>query len=581
MNKLQTIVEHDWLPFTAHKVTNARIVWAEHRLAKSHEKTETIKKIDNLFLQNNAYAIQSTACFENVEFDNQNSKTLVAERYGGPGVGSNGGGARCGNWGNVQLKGIGANYMAGDHGDYVHKYGGLDAPLAIVETIYTHTLSRVLPLGTVKIHGLIFVGEKTGYNIEKDEPCWGLIMVRDKCIRPAHFMRAPSFNPHKKYKHLLVGDLGRVRLLNKRIANTLKDHNEFIALLGKYLQNCANQFAFARAARIMHGSATASNISVDGRWLDVPLSSFVGGGTNYKMASIFYDEHVDPLSWALELLHGYGKYNNVVLNPKPLTDYYYEQFYAHFRYYIGFVLGFSLDSSKGFNTESWNFVTGLFYQVIHSGKSICMYRAVPNPKDPVHALIAALFLSTASSAMAETDFKTAGISEENTINGVQHFSTIMAQAFSFQSAEVTKISKRSFRLSSALYALKRAYLSEVFYLPAIDAEVRALISTKTPEDIAPLINSYRDLTDWIFEEDTDTICLFKSSELQISYFKNTERYELSIEPNTSAHFNSFSSLFDAIQELDEEIICINNFNFKTYFESLHRVIPLIETESLT
>jgi hypothetical protein len=580
MNELQLIAEHDWLPFTAHKLTNTRIVWAEHRLAKSDVCKETIKEIDKLFLQNNAYAIQSTECFESVEFDNQDSKTLVAERYGGPGVGSNGGGARCGNWGDVQLKGIGANYMAGDHGDYVHKYGGLDAPLAIVETIYTYTLNKVLPLGAVKIHGLIFVGENTGYNIEKDEPCWGLIMVRDKCIRPAHFMRAPLFKPHSKHKQILVGDVGRMRILNKRIANALENHNEFIALLGKYLQNCANQFDFARAARIMHGSVTASNISVDGRWLDVPLSSFVDGGINYKMASIFYDEHIEPLSWAIELLHSYGKYNNIVLNPKPLTDYYNEQFYAHFRYYMGFVLGFSLEMSKEFNTVNWYFITDLFYKTIHSGKSISMYRATRNPKDPVHALIAALFLSTASPSAAKNDFKAAGIAEENSAKAVNYFSQIMTQAFNVQAAKLTKISSKSFRVSTALYALKRAYLSEVFFLPAIDIEVRTLISTKTPEDIAPLINSYRDLTDWIFEADTDTICLFKSPELQISYLKNTECYELSIAPSTSAHFNSFSSIFGAIQELDEEMIHINSFSFKTYFENLYRVIPLIETASL-
>ena len=50
--------------------------------------------------------------------------------------------------------------MVGQSDDYEHTYGGLDARKAIAEAIYSSVLNEILPHGTVKVHRLIYLGEK-------------------------------------------------------------------------------------------------------------------------------------------------------------------------------------------------------------------------------------------------------------------------------------------------------------------------------------------------------------------------------------------------------------------------------------
>jgi hypothetical protein len=583
INLLNDLLPTDWPEFSVQKILNAKVIWADYESMSVHQNAQALAEIDKGILAENAYAISSTPCFAGVDFDLTNSKTLVAERYGGRGIGLNGGGGRCGNTAHYQLKGIGATCMVGDHDDHVHKYGGLDAPLAILETIYTQMLNKLLPLGAVKIQSLIFVGEETGFDTQTKKPCWGVIMVREKCIRPAHLLRTTEFKPQPEFAKSLPSDVARIRGLYKRLDAEFENHNQFIMLLGKFLQQCANQFGFAVAARLMHSTLSPSNISMDGRWLDVPFASLLNSGVNYSIQSCFYDEHYQVTGYVSEILRSYGKYNNVTLNVTPLINYYQEQVFAYFEHYMGFVLGFDLALVEKLKDDKWKQVTNIFKKIINSATHIEMRSIEPDSGDPVHALIKALFLSLHSQEAAANYFKTAKLSENDVALATTAFQHIIHSAheawININPAENQHFaSYKYFVVGSALFALKRAFLSEAFYLPAVDGVVRKLCNEKTPDDIAPLIDSYSEISNWIFEPVQPEICLFKSPKFQIHYCQKFGQYRL-INNNRSSTFKYYTELYFAIHKINPSFFTINEFSFYSYFDRLVAVIPYLECSS--
>lgn len=552
--------EQNWVSFSANKIRGSKMLWyAQGKLPAIFSPEEMLEKY--------SYGLQGN-------LDPSKSIELIAERYGGDNIGFNGGGGRCGNYGNIQLKGVGSNCMVGDHDDIEHSYGGLDARKAVVETIYTHVLDKVLPLGTVNIHGLILTGEKTAFNgIER---CWGVIMVRDVCLRPAHFMRAPSFKPKQQYKNVLVDDTARIRRLYKSVAKELGDKQYFIKIIGKYLQNSANQFAFARAARISHGTVSASNISLDGKWLDLPVSSFLNGGKNYNIWNEFYAEPRMAVKYALEILYNYSKYNNVHLNPNPLVHYFNEQYQAYFNHYIGYILGFDLNHMSSINAEKWQYISRCFNKLIGSAKHIESDRPAPGGFDPVHQLIIGLYISCASDHHSLGNIEHLLDKQVNINTLTSYFKACLSQYIEQKKSGLH--TARSVVVAATLCALKRAFYAEAFYLSVIDSEVVALCNTKAPSEVKPLIDNYIAAAEWIFEDVSTAVILYKCKDLSIKYINDV--YEVCIA-NCINQFDELSKLIVYLDELDSGLFYINNFFYKPFFPRIAEVVSLLDNLKLT
>lgn len=575
-NKLIPVLQQDWVRFECCKIRNAKVIWADHSLLADNSP-ESVASYYKSLVQENAYAIKDTPSFANIEFDLSDTKSLVAERYGGWGIGKNGGGGRCGNSGKYQLKGIGANCMVGSHDDEIHRDGGLDAVSAIIEIIYTHLLSILLPLGTVKIHGLILIGEKTAYYHHPTNLRWGTIMLRDNCLRPAHLMPAPLFEPRPEYESILINDVARIRKINKDLFKSFRGAGGFVHYLGQFLANCANQFGFARAARIMHGALSPSNITMSGQWFDLPLSTLLSGGINQSRSSDFYTEHSAPLNYATELLHGFSKYNGLQLNPAPLVNYYTEQFEAYFRLYIGFVLGI-LQFVDRLDSVKWKNLTQAFDAVIHRNGSLTIRLVVADDNDPVHALITAFFVSVYSPEAAEPILSSAKISEIDSQRVVTHSSDIMNTVWKSHQSEypVKDASKDHFYIATALIALKRAYLATVFYSPLLTENVWDMCKfMRSPDDVSPLISSYIRLADWIFEKSNEQITLFQSDVMEIIYMQSDGTYRVERPGTNLSIYSCYEDLFVFLKTIHRKEFVINDFSFFDFFIKLDRVIPLM------
>jgi hypothetical protein len=257
-----------------HKIKNPKIIWKNDKLRPKND------------ILSYCYSASSAAHSESHILTD--SKVALGERYGGQGLGANGGGVRCGVLDDVQIKGIGANRLAGLTTDYFHSYGGASLHEGVLEAIWGEVTSDVLPFGGVRSFALVDIDmrvpvkfPKTGHPSHTKQ----VLILRECVVRPAHFMRAVLFLP--KTEDFLCHDTHRTKEAVKNIINSLRSVNILFGDLTddiKYIDDAlweifrryARQIASARARRIMHGSLTDSNVALDGRWLDFGSISTVG-----------------------------------------------------------------------------------------------------------------------------------------------------------------------------------------------------------------------------------------------------------------------------------------------------------------
>ncbi|VVP97252.1 hypothetical protein PS934_02171 [Pseudomonas fluorescens] len=212
-------------------------------------------------------------------------KTFMAERYGGDGILSNGGGGRCGFDGIWQLKGLGPNQLVGNEVDPRHGDGNLSLETAIYESIWSEIIQAVLPFGAIRTIAILDTGSKFDFGGVMTPR--GLL-VRQPVVRPAHFIRATYFR--QKQLNTLGEDAQRVKAVIGKLVEFLPGASApassslverlqlgLLELAGRY----AEQFAAARAKHIIHYNVSASNLSLDGAWLDLSetrlFTNFING----------------------------------------------------------------------------------------------------------------------------------------------------------------------------------------------------------------------------------------------------------------------------------------------------------------
>lgn len=273
---------------------------------------------------------------------------LLADRYGGDGLSHNGGSARCGFAGNVQVKGVGATPLVGDGTDYYHSYGGANIAEAVLEAIWSEICHGVLPHGTARAYSLVLTGTKVPLRYPRSFGPTHLpraLLLRQPTIRPAHYMRAVYFKPIEK-NNALVSDTARTRaavlalpaaLRTLGLCATADAQATTLDGLSAVFRRAAEQLARARARRIMHGSLTSSNMGIDGKWLDLTTITSVSdygrviiprGAPDFMaedrmLVQSLLDFSFYPWKYLHELQRQIGSYGD-------LTDYLSRDFYKYF-----------------------------------------------------------------------------------------------------------------------------------------------------------------------------------------------------------------------------------------------------------
>lgn len=230
-------------------------------------------------------------------------KTFFAERYGGDGILANGGGARCGFDGKLQVKGIGANQLVGRDVERGHADGVLPLDEAIYEAIWGEVINLALPYGAARTIAILDTGLDAP-NTEQKLP--RALLLREAVVRPAHFMRAIYFK--ERTEGTLSKDAIRVKRALQRLSEFLPSNDSTSAERSqeKILKNgltqlsrrFAKQFAISRAKRLLHFNVSASNVCMSGGWLDLSKTTIFSSSLIVDPVTVlrFKREHAPALS---------------------------------------------------------------------------------------------------------------------------------------------------------------------------------------------------------------------------------------------------------------------------------------------
>lgn len=548
--------------FSAKKIIGAKSVWASPEF-----RVDGRNALDCLS-ETFSYAVPKNECFSGINFSEE-QRVFQAERYGGQGVGENGGGVRCGNAHGYQIKGIGQNPLVGPEKKKWHSYGGLNARDAVYEAIYAQVLNYVLPVGAANVYGVIFTAPDGAYyeydeaDPGKEEKGWGALLIREICLRPGHFIRSALYKPRKDFGVIIPSDVVRVRQVNKSFYGQLGNINEIIKFLGKFLQNCSNQFAFAKVARITHGGICPSNLCFDGRWIDLTNTSFIGGGENIGGLPPFYEEPFAIGNILKEFVDTFAKYNNIDLNIPPLINYYNEQLESYFNYYLCGLFGLTYDhihdSVKGAEYSTLVMQSSL---ILNAGRKVINeWPASIKDNDPVVVLQEGLFLSLVDSSRSIEELqKLSGIKNFNIQSIVTSFSKTFNSCFEFLQ-DSTKNYKFFIKLC-LIKSLKRSFFSEYFYKGKLLARIKLLLDA-APFESKSIINNSIDVSKWIFEDiAADSVTLFEGNGLFLSFDGISGGYRVRNELSSEVFvILSEKDFLGYLYALPETVFLIQGYSF--------------------
>lgn len=550
------------------KFTSHSLVWASSDLMVIQDPALTEDEQHNYLKSTYSLGIPDSPCFETIDFHSEKTLYGKAERYGGYGIARNGGGVRCANIGQVQLKGIGANCLVGK--DVLEGYcsGTLNIIDGVMEIIFSQLLNHVFPIGAVKTLGLIATAPNLASyknqgteKFSKGVTCWGSILLREPCVRPAHFLPAMFYKIATPYKGKLASDFIRTRRVNIAVKNTFNDDKKFLAIIGRFIQSCANQFAFAKIARFSHGAVTASNLALDGRWLDMPIASFLPGNKNFRLSANqlpFFSEHqiVDPT--LIELIYNYCKYNNIQINSDLLLSLYHKCYSQYFHKHCHWLLGIP--------AEFWP-------------------KAGQMPlADECRHLLQSLILND------DTLVWSSPIDEDKqdvVINFIKHIHSsgydlnapqadaIVSIIHAIYLAHRTSItSELSFKVGCAIRSLRRAYFSSFFYNGRLRILLESMIDTTDTSIFTNLINCCDQIAQWVFNDDGEHIYLFKSPKITIWWSASQSRF---FGKDYNAQHYTIDEITDFLQATDSNKFVIAEYNFLPSLIAITQVVHALIT----
>ncbi len=307
MQITQCLPPATFVPFQARRLANPQMLWTNSTLPQTVD------------LAGHAYCVPLAD--EPEDAYQEASSIYWAERYGGDGLAGNGGGARCGLSGDVQIKGIGPTPVAGAKTEFWYAHGAASLEEGIREALWGEVCQIALPHGSARIHGLVATDTECLYNAHCGaQTARRTLIVRTPSVRPAHFMRAIYFWPHPAHFAEQPSDTERTRLAIQSMDGTfsrlfdLGDESPIVRInhgLLEMVRRFARQIGAARAKRIMHGALNCSNICVDGSWLDYGTISTVSDHGRIIVAAHNPDQWTQhsPLIRTCSELHFYlGKF---------------------------------------------------------------------------------------------------------------------------------------------------------------------------------------------------------------------------------------------------------------------------------
>jgi hypothetical protein len=262
-------VECNHVPVAVRRLSGARILWLNRRAIKEDPKFSELgcqeAAYEQMLLDSCAYQVDPSVSLA-ATMPTPDHRIAFADRYGGAGIGSNGGSGRgiCVN--GYQIKGVGRTPLVSRLTKESHASGGAYLEECVRETIFSEVVASEFPIGSVPTLAIIDTGLIQIWNMGIGQKCERrTLLVRPYFLRPAHFERAVGFvscaNQEGLQDHIRV---------TKTFATALEIYGRtgLRRMFDDLWVNWARQLAYSFIHRLPPGNNTPSNISFDGRLVD-------------------------------------------------------------------------------------------------------------------------------------------------------------------------------------------------------------------------------------------------------------------------------------------------------------------------
>lgn len=575
MSSSLSLEASSYIEFSVSKVHLPDAVWIHDEFQLSSGPVSS-REFSELFSYMTPYGER----FSNLRFECTAEKIYLAERYGGYGVGENGGGVRCGNYLGYQIKGIGKNPLVGPETSQWHSYGGLNAKDAIHEAIYAQVLNMIMPLGCAKIFGVILTSsdgayyEVTEFASGREVIGWGALLIREICIRPGHYVRTPLYVPRKDQGLRISADVIRVRNANKHLLYQFNGIHNLQNHIRCFIDGCANQLGFSKMARITHGAISSSNVCFDGRWIDLTNTSFIGGGQNIGGLTTFNEEQFIIPSILSEFIDTFSKYTGIWIDKKSAISYYHKKLGYWYTRHVSYLLGLEIENLDGVDEKHINYLTEISLKILNSGKfSHNNWPTHLSDADIILQYQIGLFYSLAGMDQDSLNVLTkvcdqVALDKDRllvSINAI-YASVVQKSALMSRGALIKK---------HCMHALKRTIFSEYFFKGRLELAISEHLN-RSPFTVGNLINDSIFMAKWIYESSSDDmINIYKYGGVVISFSSAKNVYCLDINGD-SLYTEKSSQLIAVLKDLDDDLFLVNLYDFRKWVIYILQFIDNIE-----
>jgi len=540
------------LPVEMNKFVGAQLLWRDPS-SRSRDEFSDVQ-----FVENYSWLTKTNFLEDKTRVRADITATMFAERYGGVGLATNGGGARVVNLADVQIKGVGANALAGQGTPSSHSYGGLDIQGAVKEIIYSRLLGRISPVGVQGIEGLILLDETSALHNGNKAP--SVLLVRERVARPGHFLPCVNFRPKPEHRASMQSDYSRVLGIYKSIGRHAL-LSEFYTLVQHFLDKCADQLSFFRVARLVHGALTPSNLCLDGRVLDTALCSFIVSGTNYGQVTSYFDEPGTPPLVVREWFYLIGKF----LADKPVEDHFFKLYDEKLSQYafvnVGFMFGIDREmSAKLSPTVEWRKVASrILYLLSHGSLTKSSELPTVDAVDFVNdVLTASLYSVSSGREIPRASRFLAEFTEE-----LKALIAVLAPSFTWHGQ-----GELSFRKAFAIQTVKRAVLRSYFFITYIGRTVDEHYVAGGIHGSAALIDEHASVADWIFENLVSERCTIYSGNGVSIQFSGVTGEFIYRDADGAERFMADVRELRNIVDRDSSGFVIHNYDFKPYLKCI-------------
>lgn len=268
------------------RVREGRILW-RNKSSSDDRGQQSIRAEDELgddqeLLLRCAYLIKNE---QDSAQEARDSAVGIADRYGGAGIGHNGGSGRNALINGLMVKGIGRTPLVSALSPLSHASGGAYLEECVREAVYAGVVAHDFPYGAVPTLAIIDTG------LTQDWPA-GIspsterrtLLVRPPFIRPAHFERAFGFRAKESFEG--ERDHRRVQGMFAAAVDEM-GQDGFLELVDRFWDRWAHQLAYGFVHRLSHGNNTSSNIALNGQLVDFGAASAVPSWCNVASPKYF------------------------------------------------------------------------------------------------------------------------------------------------------------------------------------------------------------------------------------------------------------------------------------------------------